>query len=50
MSIIFFLSVKTAGIKALLESVLGNIKDVGCGLLQLKHIGSIEAVLRARQV
>lgn len=37
---------KTAGIKAPLELVLCNAKDGGCGLLQLKHTVSNEAMYR----
>ncbi len=37
---------KTKGIKAPLELVLCNIKDGGCGLLQLKHTVSNEAMYR----
>ncbi len=37
---------KTKGIKAPLELVLCNIKDGGCGLLQLRHTVSDEAMYR----
>lgn len=38
---------KTAGIKAPLELVLCNARDGGCGLLQLKHTVSSEAMYRS---
>ena len=37
---------KTKGIKAPLELVLCNVKDGGCGLLQLRHTVSNEAMYR----